>query len=187
MGIDPPRLPQLIASLPNSSDGFSKRIEMSEDLVIMADGFGGVRVVDVFNPAVPREISRFNTSSFVQDLYIEDNLVFLVDSGQGVKVIDISDLTNPTEIASYETAGTAFGLTKVGNHIFVADDTNGIVVLVLEKISSSPPFINRLSTRTGLKTGNSEMRIYGKNFLNRIIIPLHHILCIRFVDDSNNE
>ena len=166
LGIDPPRLPQLIASLPDSSGGFSKRIEMSEDLVIMADGFGGVRVVDVFNPAVPREISRFNTSSFVQDLYIEDNLVFLVDSGQGVKVIDISDLTNPTEIASYETAGTAFGLTKVGNHIFVADDTNGIVVLVLEKISSSPPFINRLSTRTGLKTGNSEMRIYGKNFLN---------------------
>ena len=165
LGIDPPRLPQLIASLPDSSDGFSKRIEMSGDLVIMADGFGGVRVVDVFNPAVPREISRFNTSSFVQDLYIEDNLVFLVDSGQGVKVIDISDLTNPTEIASYETAGTAFGLTKVGNHIFVADDTNGIVVLVLEKISSSPPFINRLSTRTGLKTGNSEMRIYGKNFL----------------------
>jgi len=166
LGIDPPRLPQIIASLPDSGDGFSKRMVMSGDLLITADGFGGVRIIDVFNPVVPREISRLHTSSFVQDLYIEDNLVFLVDSGQGVKVIDISDLTDLTEIASYETAGTAFGLTKSGTHIFVADDTNGIVVLALEKTSDSPPFINRLSARTGLKTGNSEIRIYGENFLS---------------------
>ena len=166
LGIASPRSPQLIANLSNSRDGFSRRIVQSKDLLIMADGFSGIRIIDMFNPVAPREISSFNTSSFVQDLYIEENLVFLVDSGQGAKVIDISNLTNPTEIASYETAGTAFGLTKAGNHIFVADDTNGIVVLTLEKTSSSPPFINRLSTRTGLETGNSEIRIYGENFLN---------------------
>lgn len=166
LGVEPPGLPQIVANLSDSSDGFSKRMAMSEDLLIMADGFGGVRIIDVFKPAAPREISRFNTSSFVQDLYLEDNLVLFVDSGQGVKVIDISDLINPIEVASYQTAGTAFGLTKSGTHIFVADDTNGIVVLELNMTSIPPPFIKRLSTRTGLQSGNSEIRIYGENFLD---------------------
>ena len=65
---------------------------------------GGLRILDVSDPAQPREISFVDTPGWVEDMAVVGDLVYLAEGGPGVvRVLDVSDPAQPVEVAVYAT------------------------------------------------------------------------------------
>lgn len=67
---------------------------------------GGLRIVDVSDPAQPVELSFVDTPGWIEDLAIVGDKVYLAEGGPGtVRVFDVSDPSAPVEVQVFE-AGT---------------------------------------------------------------------------------
>ena len=60
---------------------------------------GGLRIIDVSNPAQPREHSFVDTPGWIEDMAIVGDRVYLAEGGPGVvRVFDVSDPATPVEV-----------------------------------------------------------------------------------------
>ena len=78
---------------------------------------GGLRIVDVSNPASPRPVG-FIVGYMQPSLFAQGNHAFVIDSG--LRVIDISDPAFPREVGSLENLNDPTGIFVQGNLAFVA-------------------------------------------------------------------
>lgn len=80
-------------------------IQASGEHVYIAFGAGQVRVIDVSNPASPRETTPINLGKFAIALTLKDNLLYITESDYESKkiqlgVVDVSEPENPIVIGS---------------------------------------------------------------------------------------
>lgn len=75
------------------------------------DGLNGVTILDLADPAVPVEVSRFTTGleSGIHNVWIEGDYAYLVvdGNGNGMRVLDLSTPSAPRIVASFY-AGSSF-------------------------------------------------------------------------------
>lgn len=65
---------------------------------------GGLRILDVSNPAKPQEISFVDTPGWVEDMAVVGDRVYLAEGGPGmVRVFDVSDPAAPSEVQVHQT------------------------------------------------------------------------------------
>ena len=96
---------------------------------------GGLRVVDISDPASPREVASFyGGSSFLHDVYVRDGLAFLSHWNAGLIILDVGNGVadgspeNPVEVSRVATVG---GQTHnawywpVGGYVFVGEEDFG--------------------------------------------------------------
>lgn len=102
--------------------GTAMWIEMSDDrnIVYLADSHGGLRIIDVSDPASPREVGFYDeTVERAMHVALSGDSVYVADGGEiGLHVIDVSDLESPMEVAYHETPG-AYGHDIVAANGFV--------------------------------------------------------------------
>jgi hypothetical protein len=108
---------------------------------------GGLQVIDIRNPSVPLEVSRFNTNGSVYAVAVSGNYAYAAgfwhegtNSLAGLQVIDISDAANPHRIGSLEgTPAQPVALAVGGNHAYLVgsryDGVNWIAGLQVIDIS----------------------------------------------------
>jgi hypothetical protein len=95
----------------------------------VADYDGGLRVIDVSNPADPQERGHCATPDWAYGVAVAGSYAYVADFAAGLRVIDVSDPANPQERGYYDTPGLAFGVAVVGNHAYVADCGAGLRVI----------------------------------------------------------
>jgi hypothetical protein len=66
-------------------------------------------VIDVSNPANPREVGFFDTPGFALDVYVSGNYAYVADGYAGLRVIDVSNPANPREVGYFDTPDYAVG------------------------------------------------------------------------------
>lgn len=75
------------------------------------DGLNGVTILDLSDPAVPVEVSRFTTGleSGIHNVWIEGDYAYLVvdGNGNGMRVLDLTTPSSPSIVASFY-AGSSF-------------------------------------------------------------------------------
>ncbi len=64
-------------------------------LAYVAEGAGGLRVIDVSDPAVPGEVGWFDTSGYAQGVSVVGGLAYVADDSSGLCVIDAAPEPRP--------------------------------------------------------------------------------------------
>jgi hypothetical protein len=92
----------------------------------LADGPGGLTVVDVSNPSNP-SIVRTVPTTYAFRVYVHEGLLYLCDGPDGMKVYDLKDPSNPAQTFSMDS-NWASGIEFVANRLYLADYYNGMLV-----------------------------------------------------------
>jgi hypothetical protein len=95
-------------------------IAMRGNHAYIADGAGGVLVLDITEPLNVTFVSRIATTSGAQDLGFYGDYAAVAVGGMGVDIIDFSDPANPQFISNITGNGSAFNLTVDDHLAYVA-------------------------------------------------------------------
>lgn len=85
--------------------------------IYVADGEGGLKIVNIDEIAVPYVMASVPTSGSARDVRFADGHVFLAVGAAGVDVFDVTSSSDPKFIANHKTAGFASRIALNGNLI----------------------------------------------------------------------
>ena len=110
--------PRIVGFIETPGDCTS--IDVNEDYLFVADGYKGIRVYDIKNPAHPKLKTIITVDSLaISDLDIAGNYLSVVSRGgeapndrSNFTLMDISDIENPTKVAQIEKP-TGYDFLKV--------------------------------------------------------------------------
>ncbi|MFQ6616699.1 MAG: hypothetical protein ACE5HZ_08065, partial [Fidelibacterota bacterium] len=91
------------------------------DLVYVADGAAGLRIIDVSNPQAPELLGGVRTSGTAKDVAMAGRYVFVAVGAGGVDMVDVSDPGNPVLVENYNTSGYASRVSVSGSLVAVSD------------------------------------------------------------------
>lgn len=128
----------------DSSFDYAKRLQVKDDIVFLADGVGGFKIIDVSIPDAPKIISMFGSTyqGSIEDVVVDGNTAFLADYRAGFIVVDIRDFKNPKLVSEIRTTGMAKGICKIETgtekspYVLVADYKD---ILVMDVSDTSRP------------------------------------------------
>ena len=109
-------------------------VALKDDLGFVADGIGGLKIVNLFDPISPVLLTDYEEAGDVFSVSVDSNFVFLLGSG-GVLVLDVSAPLSPRVVSSSyvgvsllkceEKNRTLFGIEQIsGYQRFVIIDAN---------------------------------------------------------------
>ncbi|WP_448605243.1 LVIVD repeat-containing protein [Thermoflexus hugenholtzii] len=107
--------------------GVVRGVAVSGSYAYVADG--GLRVIDVSNPAAPREVGFYDTLGWALGVAVSGSYAYVADGNKGLRVIDVSNPAAPREVGVYDTPGGAEDVAVSGSYAYVADGSGGLVIL----------------------------------------------------------
>ncbi len=128
--VSTPSQPEIIGSV--YTPGPAWGVTVSGDTAFMADGDGGLQVIDVSNPQLS-VIGSVETPGNANGVAVIGDTAFVADGDGGLQMIDVSTLSQPSHIeiiGSVETpGGWANGVTVISDTAFVTDGLSGLHVI----------------------------------------------------------
>jgi len=120
--------------------GLSERVPLSLSAgrvnAYVADALPGdtsLRVIDISDPADPRQVSRLPLGIGVEGdvraygVAVAGRYAYLAVGAAGLRVVDISDPSTPVEVGVYDVPGRADNLVVAGDHVYLVDGDLRIV------------------------------------------------------------
>src|SRR5574344_683438 len=135
--------------------GSSESVVMQGDKLFIADGMGGVKILDPKDPYRPALISETKTKGTPLQVLPLGSTLYVADY-RGLTVLDAGDLKEPELVGEIETPGEARSVCVYKKFAFIADGSNGIQAVHIE-YPDSPV----------LSTTRSEERRVGKECRSR--------------------
>jgi hypothetical protein len=86
-----------------------------------------LRVIDISDPADPREVSRLLLAAGVEGdvraygVAVAGEYAYLAVGAAGLRVVDISDPFTPVEVGAYDVPGQADNLAVAGDRVYLVD------------------------------------------------------------------
>ena len=118
---------QLIGGCDTPGEAFS--VAVSGDYAYVADGYAGLRVISIVDPAHPVEVGSFDTPGWAHGVAVSGNYAYVADCDSGLRVISVADPAHPVEVGHFDTPGLACGVAVNGDRAYVADDTAGLRII----------------------------------------------------------
>lgn len=105
------------------------QVQQRGNRVYVANGRGGVLVLDMRDWARPRLLGSLNLPKQALDLEVYGNLVFVACGEAGLQVADFSDPTSPRLLATLDLPGSAIAVHLRGSTLYIAGGKAGLLVL----------------------------------------------------------
>lgn len=110
---------QEIGSLDTPGAAFD--LVLDGDYAYIADSTGGLRIIDISDPAIPVEVGAYDTPGRAYGIDKVGSVIYLANNNHGLWLFDVSDVTNPTLISVFEyEVQTFFWDVSVHNNIAYA-------------------------------------------------------------------
>lgn len=106
--------------------GWAYDVEVSGSLAYVANGQGGLLIVDVSDPATITEVGGVNTPGTARSLELSGDHLFVADDDAGMQVIQLQNATNAAVVANLPTVGSAIQVALENNLLAIAEGTNGV-------------------------------------------------------------
>jgi hypothetical protein len=106
------------------------------NLVFVADGSAGLRIIDVSDSTNPRGLGEYSSPGATLEVWAQSNLVYLAKGDAGLEIVDVSNPFNPVRIGGYKTAGKASAVEVVGGLAYVAVGEAGLEILSITNPAS---------------------------------------------------
>ena len=107
------------------TDDEAMDVFVTNGVAYVADGEGGLVVMDVTDSANPVRIGLYDTDGFASGVAVSGDYACIADGTNGLVVFDVSAPTVPQKVATYPTPGTAVKVVIRGNYAYVADGIGG--------------------------------------------------------------
>ncbi len=112
-----------LTELGRLQDGLSNAwtVRVRDGLAYVADGGGGISVVDVSDPAAMSHITSLELGGAVKDLELDGDRLWVAAGAAGLAVVDLAEPRAPALIELENTPGSALGVASGGDAVYVAD------------------------------------------------------------------
>ncbi len=127
-------------------------ITVSDSVAYVADGFGGLQIVNVSNPVNPRIIGSADTPGNAEDVFVSDGKAYIADGESGLQVVDVTDPANPKIIGSADTPGNAEDVFVSDGKAYIADGESGLQVIDISD-QKNPKIIGFVNTPSNEASG----------------------------------
>jgi len=98
-------------------------------LVCVADNDGGLRLIDVTDPAHPTPLGFVDTPGKARGVAVAGHLAFVADGPAGLQVVDIADPDAPELLGTLDTPDWARAVAVSGDLVYVADGLGGLLTV----------------------------------------------------------
>jgi hypothetical protein len=108
-----------------------QKVVVQGNFAYVADGWsGGLRVIDISNPANPQETGFYIPSgnSNTRAVAVAGDHAY-IGHGGNLLVIDITNPTSPTEEGSFNTYRTIYDIAILGNYAYLANSDSGLRII----------------------------------------------------------
>ncbi len=148
-------VPSLVEAGALNTPGLAQGVAVSGATAYVADGHGGLRVVDISNPQRPRSIGVYPISwpALAVDVAVAGNYAYLVvddPAGDRLEVIDVSNPGLPQLVGSYSapTMELGHGITIGGDNGYVHVPANvaGVWGVLILTAAPTPVLVSYLPT-----------------------------------------
>jgi hypothetical protein len=144
-----PFVPSLVGAYDTPDLAFG--VAVSGDLAFVADQSGGLRIINITNPASPSLVGTYDTPGTALGVAVAGDLAFVADYASGLKIINIANPASPTLVGTYDTPGGAYYVAVAGDLAFVADGPSGLQIINIIN-PASPSLVGTYDT-PGLALG----------------------------------
>lgn len=129
--------PSLVGTYTKTTDTVTT-VALSGTNLFVGTTLGGVRVIDVTNPAAPTEIGALTTDAQADtDIVIKDNRLYLLQASLSkMTIVNIDTPSSPAIVTTVATAATANELYINESTLYVANGDNGITVYDLTNLDA---------------------------------------------------
>ncbi|KPA16560.1 Peptidase C13, legumain [Candidatus Magnetomorum sp. HK-1] len=111
-------------------------VEVVNNLAFVADGYAGLKIIDLKNPLHPVLTGTFDTQDFVKSVSVSDKTVFIAEENYGLQVIDINNLSNPIKTDTIKlTVNDIQDIELSGNIAYIANGRYGFKIIDLQNPS----------------------------------------------------
>ena len=110
------------------SDTFSDMIldiVIKGNIAFVAAGKAGLRVLDVENPAEPKQIGEWSSSGYAEGVAVIGDSVLLANGPAGITLINVADVSNPIAISTLFPDHYVFDVITLGNYAYAAAADSG--------------------------------------------------------------
>ena len=90
-------------------------------IAYIADGAGGLKILDVSDPQSVVELSAIATTGTARDIEMIDGIAYIAVGSYGLDLIDVRDPSNPIFMSNYQSPFFATGVSVNGNKAYIAE------------------------------------------------------------------
>ncbi|MCK5158154.1 MAG: hypothetical protein KAR08_03290, partial [Candidatus Heimdallarchaeota archaeon] len=135
--------------------GDIKEILIENNIAYLANGIGGVVIVNISDSQAPEKLGVFNEGGKTYGLYYNNDLLYVANDGLGLQILDVKKPTHPTKLGAFYDGGNARSVAVRGNRAYLADSSDGFEIINITNLESpfeivqgeDVPFINESFTK----------------------------------------
>jgi len=144
-------------------------------------GSGGLDIIDISNPTLPKIVKNYNTGTDVKCIKIINNYAFLISGGLELQIVDISNPCTPVLIIGLKTFFHMTSLFVKDNYVY-AVGSRRLKVLDISNLFA-PSFLGEIEingTPTSIVVKGNYAYVATSNYLMPYAVAgLHIIECIK--------
>jgi len=104
-------------------------VAVAGNYAYVADDEGGLRIINVSDPAAPSEAGFYDTPGDARGVAVAGNYAYIADHYKGLRIINVTDPAAPSEAGFYDTSWYAKGVAVAGNYAYVAAVGAGLRII----------------------------------------------------------
>lgn len=115
-----------------ATPGQARAVAVDGKTAYIADGAGGVHVIDIAVPTDPSIAKTIRGFTDASQVHIADEHLYALDRDRGMLVFNLRDVHNaltPQPRRFFRTAGTPLNLTIHDDTVYFSDDRHGLLIL----------------------------------------------------------
>ena len=113
-----------------------KNVFYQDQKLYVTNIWAGLQIVDVSDPAHPRELGSYTTENRSHNSVVENGLAFLSSELYGVQVLDVSNPAAPKKVGRIRTKGDVQWVISSAPYIYTAEGARGIAVYDVSDLSA---------------------------------------------------
>jgi RHS repeat-associated protein len=110
----------------------ARDVHVVGNLAYVADWDGGLRIINVANPAAPAVVGTFksaNATAYAKSVRVAGSYAYIAYGDDGLVVVNVSNPASPQLTGSYNTPGSSRSVQIVGNTAYIADEAGGLQII----------------------------------------------------------
>ena len=139
--------------------GNAHSVVVSGTLAFVADGFGGVHILDISTPGAPLLRGSYATTGLASSVQVVGRHAFVTDESHGLLILDVSNPQQPALVVAYPIAGTTMPVEVVGSVAYVPNIPSGLLLLDIHDVAH--PQLRGVYSGTGQSFAPTAVQVVG--------------------------
>ncbi|KPA12609.1 Cell surface receptor IPT/TIG domain protein, partial [Candidatus Magnetomorum sp. HK-1] len=135
-------------------------LDRIHDLVLVANGYGGVQVINIQNISAPYHIGFIKPNGFVRDVVAWKHYAIMAASHEGIVIADLTEPSLPV-ISSQDTLGVCNRLFVEGMYVYATDMAGDGMISQLNVINIKDPYHPRIKKIIPIKPARKDLKPDG--------------------------